>query len=386
MKYKATLDVITLTFQDEEKYKHAKTLVQNFGPHFCMDFPGYEKLYNDNEKTITIKGLKPEFVIDPLNIDGVKITKEKCTIDSERTVIVLEPKDAYDAVKRHQILLKPENAEKGLSFFSVSFSDEEKRLTVDGLKQDYIKEVVKRLLAEYGMQSTMQNKEQELKCIAKLDYDYIESNTMWVLKYDTGERRFGAPSELLRYKYIDKNAEMNIAAWENQPKELKQFYKDYEYAKAKYCIGRHEFLDSVKNFYDEWIKNPDIFRPEKKPVTEKLSEALKSIDTETNLVVYNYDLESTERYKAQAFKEVTNMAKVYDFDVISIEKDTNGVQITVMTDEHTAFKNYVDEVKIRGEYYEDLEFANNSDEEEYDDSDEEDYEEYDNEEDYEECD
>ena len=190
-----------------------------------MDFPGYEKLYNDNEKTITIKGLKPEFVIDPFKhpadtMDGVKLTKEKCTIDSERTVIVFEQTDAYDAVKRHQILLKPENAEKGLSFFSVSFSDEEKRLIVDGLKQDYIKEVVKRLLAEYGMQSTMQDQEQELKCIAKLDYDYIESNTTWVLKYDTGKRRFGAPSELLRYKYIDKNAEMDVAAWENQPEEL----------------------------------------------------------------------------------------------------------------------------------------------------------------------
>lgn len=371
MKHKANLDVVTLTFQDEEKYKHAKALVQNFGPRFCMDFPGYEKSYNDNKKTIIIKGLKPEYVIDSLKhpadtIDGITLTKEKYTIDSERTVITFESKEAYDAVKKHQILLKLENAEKGLSFFSVSFSDEDKCLTVDGLKQDYIEEVVKRLLAEYGMQSTMRNKGQELKCIAKLDYDYIWSNTVWVLKYDTGERQFCKPLERLRY--LDKNVEMNIAAWENQPEELKQFYKDYEYAKTKYCIGRPE-LSSTKNFYDEWIKNPDIFRPEKKPVIGKLSEALKDIDAETNLVVYNYDLESTERCKAHIFKETTNMAKVFDFDVISIEKDADGVQITVMTDENTAFKNYADEIKMRKNYYEDLEFANDSNEEEYEECD-----------------
>ena len=79
------------------------------------------------------------------------------------------------------------------------------------------------------------------------------------------------------------------------------------------------------------------------------------------------------------------MIKVFDFDVISIEKDTNGVQITVMTDENTAFKNYVDEIKMCGEYYENLEFTNDSNEEEYKERDEEEYDNS-NEEEYEECD
>ena len=327
MKYKAILDVVTLAFQDGEKYKHAKALVQNFGPHFCWDFPGFEKLYNDNEKTITIRGLKPEFVVAPLKklypMDDIELICEENTVDSESTTITFDSKGAYNVIKRNQARLYPENAEKGLSFFSVSFSDKEKRLTVDGLEQNYIKNRVKNILTDYGMESTFQDQGQELKCTTKLDYDYIPSHTMWILKYNTGERQLGRISELSKYQF-DKNVnEIDTAAWDGQPEELKQFYKDYEY--ANYYMGRHD-LSSIKDFYDEWIKNPDAFRPEKKPIIGKLSEVLEGIGSDTNLTIYNYDLESTGKHKAHIFKAIANMTEVFDFDVIGIaEEEINKV-------------------------------------------------------------
>ena len=115
----------------------------------------------------------------------------------------------------------------------------------------------------------------------KLTLDYIKDNTKWVIKYDNGYRKVCYGNEL------DDNldnmvSDYDIVSWEAQPDELKEFYKDYEY--ANYELNRKD-LYYIDNFYNEWIKDKNQFKPKKSQL-----EVISDLRTELNKLSKSEDV------------------------------------------------------------------------------------------------
>ena len=107
-----------------------------------------------------------------------------------------------------------------------------------------------------------------------LTLDYIEKNTLWYAKFETGYRTSGTYDEVKKYYSHEDIDEIDTCSWEHQPKELQEFYKSYYY--ALYDLNRHDLYE-IKDFYEEWSKNPSQFKPGHKPVIGKLSEYIESL-------------------------------------------------------------------------------------------------------------
>lgn len=175
-----------------------------------------------------------------------------------------------------------------------------------------------------------------------LTLDYIKDNTLWVAHFDTGYRVTGTYDEVKKYNSHDDIDEISIITWKGQPKELQEFYKDHEY--AFYELNRHDLFEP-EDFYNEWIKDPNQFKPNHQPVIGKLSEFIDDLKPTDDLLIKNYAYDTAGNHRVGNFKEAIQILDI-DFDVISFEEtksyDPNRRQfeIIVQTDDLELFKQF----------------------------------------------
>ena len=172
-----------------------------------------------------------------------------------------------------------------------------------------------------------------------LSWDYIDKNTLWVAKM-MGYRKVGTYEELKPYMDSPELRDVDTLVWEAQPEELQEFHKDYTY--AIYEQNRHD-LFYLKDFHNEWQKDPDQFKPKAKaPVIGKLSEYIDKLPLSDNLIVANYHGFGAGNHRAGNFYEALHDIRL-DFDVIEYERmpmnewdDRPTHKITIQTDDEAA--------------------------------------------------
>ena len=175
-----------------------------------------------------------------------------------------------------------------------------------------------------------------------LTLDYIEKNTLWYAKFETGYRTSGTYDEVKKYYSHEDIDEIDTCSWEHQPKELQEFYKSYYY--ALYDLNRHDLYE-IKDFYEEWSKNPSQFKPGHKPVIGKLSEYIESLKLTDDLIIRNYSFFTAGNHRVGNFMETLKMLDI-DFDVISFEEirsydpDRKQFEIIIQTDDKDLFKEF----------------------------------------------
>lgn len=172
-----------------------------------------------------------------------------------------------------------------------------------------------------------------------LDLDFINDNTIWVVKFNS-HRITCQQKDLYKYENRDDVRDIDTACWEGQPKELQEFYKDYEY--ALYTLNRHD-LFIIKDFYDEWIKNPVQFKPNSRPVINKLSIVLSELNPCDNVIINNYNSQTAGNHHVGNFIEALESLEI-DFDVIEfIQSNGNKYDyntIIIQTDDSNTFKQF----------------------------------------------
>lgn len=171
-----------------------------------------------------------------------------------------------------------------------------------------------------------------------LTWDYIEKNTLWVIKYGPGDRDCGTWDEVeSRYKLRGEPAidDEDILAPSSQPKELQEFYTDYEF--ARFHMGMR--FENTKDFYMQWSKNPLKFKPDTKPVIMQLSKALESLDENDGVIIMNYNGDGAGNHYVGSFVEALRDLDL-DFDVVYIGTRYNTNYIEVQTNDSESFRQF----------------------------------------------
>lgn len=174
-----------------------------------------------------------------------------------------------------------------------------------------------------------------------ISYEEIRSQALWGIKFETGHRMSGTYEEIKPYISHPDADEHDILCWEAQPPHLQEFFKDYEY--ATWHQKRHD-LYLLEDFYKEWSKDPQQFKPKQSDVIGKLSDLLKDYDVSSNLIVNNYDGKTAGNHHVGNFVEALEENN-YEFDVVRLEisgKDTEWETpvIIVQTDDPIAFNTF----------------------------------------------
>lgn len=171
-------------------------------------------------------------------------------------------------------------------------------------------------------------------------WDYIKKNTLYVAKFENGDRRTGT-REALAWAYKDPNLdEIGEASWTAQPQDLQRFYKAFNRAWREGMYAYGEF----KSFYDSWIKNPERYEPQTREVIGKLSDELAKLSVYDDLIIKNYDGQGAGNHRVGNFVEALEEIGT-DFDVVEVKpKEPKNpysyMEITVQTDDDKAFQRY----------------------------------------------
>lgn len=172
-----------------------------------------------------------------------------------------------------------------------------------------------------------------------VELDFIKQNTVWVVKF-IGHRVTCTGKDLSKYEDMEDVRDVDIAVWEVQPKELQEFYKDYEY--AIYHAKRQDLL-FIDDFYAEWSKDPKQFRPEMRPVIGKLSKMIENVSPYDDVIINNYDESTAGNHKAGNFIEALQELEV-DFDVVDFYRapndDRDYIRFIVQTTDIDTFKQF----------------------------------------------
>lgn len=173
-----------------------------------------------------------------------------------------------------------------------------------------------------------------------LTLEYIKENTLWVAKFEGGIRKTGTQSEIEKYEDQEDFECSDIICWEGQPKDLQEFHRDFDY--AVYTLKRDD-LFFVDDFYREWSKNPDQFKPGKLPVIGKLYEMLSNMDPCNDLIIENYDERTAGNHHIGNFIEALQVLET-DFDVVKFHESSGDeydyAKITIQTDDTDLFRNF----------------------------------------------
>ena len=171
-----------------------------------------------------------------------------------------------------------------------------------------------------------------------LTLDYIKDNTKWVIKYANGYRKVCKGNEL-EDNLDERVSDYDIVAWEGQPEELKEFYKDYEY--AFYDLDRRE-LYFIEDFYKEWIKDRTQFKPKysQSKVISDLKTELNKLSKNEDVLIRGIDSKGYRvtlgNHRTQNWVDALNELST-NFDVIAIEeaspKDYKYLTITINVDD-----------------------------------------------------
>lgn len=160
--------------------------------------------------------------------------------------------------------------------------------------------------------------------------DYIKDNAIWVVKFTAG-RITCKGSELSRFYNNDDVRDMDFVVADGQPDELKDFFRSYEH--AVYDMNRHD-LYMLDDFYAEWEKDPEKFRPkyEKTAVIGKLHSTLSDMDDDDDVLIVTYDNKVVGNHTVRAYKSaLNNLGR--DYDITKIEDVYGTKTITIQDDD-----------------------------------------------------
>ena len=175
-----------------------------------------------------------------------------------------------------------------------------------------------------------------------LTLDYIKQNTLWYVEFEGRHFTSGTHDEIKKYYSREDVNEIEVCRWENQPKDLQDFYKAQEY--AMYELNRHDLYELDK-FYEEWSRDPEQFKPKHFPVIGKLSEYIESLKLTDDLLIRNYAYFTAGNHRVGNFMETLKILDV-DFDVIKFEEgrsydpDRRQFEITIQTDDEELFNEF----------------------------------------------
>lgn len=162
-----------------------------------------------------------------------------------------------------------------------------------------------------------------------LTLEEIKEKTLWVARMCYGGRYVGTYDEVKDYLEDEDCKDLDIVCCDGQPKELQEFYRDYDY--AVYKLHNHN-LFNIDDFYEEWSKNPNQFKPIMRPVIDKLSNVLENREYKNikNWRIENYDLNGIgNHYKDSYVKALKEME--CDFDVVSITPSDDTIIIMIQS-------------------------------------------------------
>ena len=160
-----------------------------------------------------------------------------------------------------------------------------------------------------------------------LDYDYIMEHTKWVVKLNSG-RIICTEKELSKYNDNPNVRDIDTVCWEGQPKDLQPFYKAYY--NAVYNQQRDD-LFLLKDFYNEWSKNPDQFTEEHQKVISKLSTELEQLDLTDDLIIENFDKQVIGNHRVGNYIEALEIINS-DYDVIQVTEKYGYKAIIIQED------------------------------------------------------
>lgn len=183
-------------------------------------------------------------------------------------------------------------------------------------------------------------------------YKEIEENSVWVIKFDSGYRATGTYDEIQK---LAKNSpdvdEYDTVSWMRQPEELKPFYKAYEY--ALFRLNRTD-LYLLKDFYDEWSKDPSKFEPAKREPIGQLSDIIADFNECSDLIINNYDGETAGNHHVGNFIDALEALNT-DFDVVEmIREDGKTPRIIIQEEDYEKFHSFdveANEQAIRHDKY-----------------------------------
>lgn len=174
-----------------------------------------------------------------------------------------------------------------------------------------------------------------------LDLDYIKENTIWVLKHESGYRETGKYAEMKeKADKCNDFRDFDICACEGQPENLQPFYKAYEY--ANYRMGRHD-LFIIDDFYAEWSQDPSKFVAKEREVIGKLSDELSKMKMTDDLIINNYNGETSGNHHVGNFVEALEDLGT-DFDVVEVHEPSGEKydypKIIVQTKDDATFRKF----------------------------------------------
>lgn len=126
-------------------------------------------------------------------------------------------------------------------------------------------------------------------------------------------------------------------SWEYQPKEIQPFWKSYEYA-----IDTLERKDLCKlsDFYEEWVNNPNEFKPGYSKSIGMIPQLLNDIDESAFITIENYDGIIIGTHHCGDFKESLDILDL-EFEVIRLEEvDSDEYNITIQEDNKDTIRDF----------------------------------------------
>lgn len=145
-----------------------------------------------------------------------------------------------------------------------------------------------------------------------LTLDKIINDTIYVVRFTNGHRERHLKNELSNYSGRSDVKDIDRIDTRYQPKELQPFYEAMDFA---WRNNLDESDLNTEEFYKVWIKNPDRFSPQSRPVIGSLSEYLERLKPDGDVIVKNFDKRGAGNHRVKNFIVALKLLDC-DFDVV----------------------------------------------------------------------
>lgn len=174
--------------------------------------------------------------------------------------------------------------------------------------------------------------------------DEVLQKTKYVIVFHNNYRMSGTYAQL-KHHSSDEVKKFYRDDWENQPDELKDFYKAFDY--AIYELNRQDLIE-IKNFYEAYVKNPTEFIPKKVDNSVLLHAYLTSGDIQltNDVMIENYDGLYVGSAKAGCIMEALEKLDI-NFEISRINKAADCVFIIIQSDNMDNINDFIYEIKVK---------------------------------------
>ena len=120
-----------------------------------------------------------------------------------------------------------------------------------------------------------------------LSFDELKAKTLYYIKFRSTDYTITGTLDQLPNENVDVK-DFGRLSWENQPAELQDYYRAYDY--AVYELGREDLLNHPIAFYNEYVADPKKFEAKKRKSLGLLADFIVELnDFKKPLLLENYD-------------------------------------------------------------------------------------------------